>query len=85
MICLGDDDTVKTEADKLYEKLTAAGKEVLYDDRPDTGAGAKFADVDLMGLPTRLVISAKTLKENSVEVKKRNEEKAELKPLSSLS
>lgn len=84
LICLGDDETVKAEADKLYEKLTAAGKEVLYDDRPDTGAGAKFADADLIGLPTRLVISAKTLKENAVEVKNRNEEKAELKLPSSL-
>ncbi|OGH88151.1 MAG: hypothetical protein A3J93_00205 [Candidatus Magasanikbacteria bacterium RIFOXYC2_FULL_42_28] len=82
LICLGDDAEVKATADKLYADMTAQGKEVLYDDRADTGAGAKFADADLIGLPTRLVISAKTLKENAVEVKNRNEEKAELLPLS---
>jgi len=64
-------------ADKVYEELTKNNIEVLYDDR-DLSAGEKFADADLIGLPIRLVISAKTLKEDSVELKKRNEDKTKL-------
>ena len=62
--------SVKTAAEELYKKLTSKGVEVLYDDR-DAGAGDKFSDSDLIGIPQRIVISAKTLKENSVEVKMR--------------
>lgn len=61
---------VKKEADKLYEKLLKDGVEVLYDDR-SVRAGEKFADSDLMGIPTRIVISEKTLESNSVERKDR--------------
>jgi prolyl-tRNA synthetase len=49
----------------------------LYDDR-DLGAGEKLGDADLIGCPIRLVISNKTLKEDSVEMKKRNEKGFEL-------
>lgn len=65
------------EADKIYNDLRSKGFEVLYDDR-EMSAGEKFADSDLIGCPYRLIVSAKTLKENSVELKKRNEAKAEL-------
>ena len=65
------------EADKIYKELTKNNLEVLYDDR-DLSAGEKFADADLIGLPIRLVVSVKTLKEDSVELKKRNEDKTEL-------
>jgi len=58
-------------ADDIYEKLEKQGIEVLYDDR-DASAGEKFADADLIGLPYRLVVSAKT--EGKIEIKKRNEE-----------
>lgn len=58
------------EANKIYEKLIAAGLEVLFDDR-DVSAGEKFADSDLIGCPWRLIISAKTLKEDSAELKNR--------------
>jgi prolyl-tRNA synthetase len=67
---------VKKEADKLYETLTSKrGKgenrvEVLYDDR-DLRAGEKFADADLLGIPPRVVVSEKTLKEGKLEVKDR--------------
>lgn len=61
---------VKPEADKLYERLTKKGVEVLYDDR-DARPGEKFADSDLIGIPTRIVISEKTLESDSVEVKNR--------------
>ncbi len=68
---------VKKEAHKLYEKLTKKGIEVLYDDR-DIRAGEKFADSDLIGIPTRLVISEKTLETDSVEVKDRMSDTVEI-------
>lgn len=67
------------ESDYLYEKLTAAKQEVLYDDR-DITAGEKFAEADLIGCPVRLVLSEKTVLKDSVELKKRNENKIELVP-----
>ena len=69
------------EAEKIYKELQKNNVEVLYDDR-DTSAGGKLADADLMGCFVRLVVSAKTLKEDSVEVKKRSEEKVELVKIS---
>lgn len=65
-------------SDKLYQELTSAGVEVLYDDREGVSAGEKFADSDLIGIPKRLVISAKTLAENSAEFKKRSESESKL-------
>ncbi|MDO8561132.1 MAG: aminoacyl--tRNA ligase-related protein [bacterium] len=70
--------TVKKEAEKLYEELSAKGVEVLYDDRVAKTAGEKFADADLIGIPWRVVVSEKTLKEKSVEIKKRSASNAEL-------
>jgi len=61
---------VRVEADKLYNRLTSQGVEVLYDDR-DVRAGEKFADSDLIGIPVRIVISEKTMLEGSVERKDR--------------
>lgn len=55
----------------LYEDLTKQGVEVLWDDRADASPGEKFADADLIGLPLRLVVSEKTLKEDSIEWKER--------------
>lgn len=72
------DQKVKNTAKKLYKELLDLGVEVLYDDRTEISVGAKFADSDLMGIPTRLVISEKTLAKNSVEVKERGKEKAKL-------
>lgn len=62
----GDDERVKAYADELYEKLTKVGVEVLYDDR-DVRAGEKFADSDLLGIPTRIVVSQKTLEQGALE------------------
>lgn len=64
------------EAEEIYQKLIAQGVEVLYDDR-DVSAGEKFADADLIGIPERIVVSAKTLAEDSVEIKNRDSEKIE--------
>lgn len=72
------------ESDEIYEKLTSAGIEVLYDDREDTSAGEKFADADLIGIPYRLVVSKKTLDQNSVEIKKRGDDKVELVKIDNL-
>jgi prolyl-tRNA synthetase len=66
------------EANALYSKLTNAGVEVLFDDRQGLSAGEKFADADLIGIPTRVVISPRSMKENGVEVKKRTEEKGKI-------
>lgn len=65
------------EAEKIYGRLSEAGIEVLYDDR-ESSAGEKFADSDLIGIPYRLVVSEKSLKQKAVEVKKRGLEKTEL-------
>ncbi len=62
---------VKKEAEKIYKTLLDKGAEVLYDDRDDKTAGEKFADADLIGIPARLVISGKTLADDSVELKNR--------------
>lgn len=61
------------KADELYETLRSKGIEVLYDNRPDVSAGAKFADSDLIGIPNRVVLSARSLEKGGVECKKRNE------------
>lgn len=65
------------QADMLYEELLKKWVEVLYDDR-DKMAWEKFADADLIWLPLRVVVSKKTLDQNSVELKKRNESENKL-------
>jgi prolyl-tRNA synthetase len=62
---------VLTSANELYNRLIASNIEVLYDNR-DVRAGEKFADSDLMGISIRVIISEKTLKEDSVEIKHRS-------------
>jgi prolyl-tRNA synthetase len=71
-------DRIRTTAEDLYEDLRKEGIETIWDDRTGVSAGAKFADADLMGMPLRLVISEKTLAENSVEWKARDEADARL-------
>ena len=75
-----NDEQVSQTADKLYSELTLAGFEVLLDDR-DESAGIKFNDADLIGIPLRVVISPRNLKQGCVEIKKRNEKEAVLVPL----
>ncbi len=75
---LGDSEEVLKEAETLYAALASAGIETLYDDRMEMSAGEKFADADLLGMPYRVVVSARSLKENGVEVKKRTEEKGQI-------
>lgn len=63
----GGNADIVAEADKLYDLLRESGIDVLYDDR-DVRAGEKFADSDLIGIPTRVIISEKTIAEGGVEV-----------------
>lgn len=65
------------EAEKIYKDLVGAGIEILYDDR-DLGAGAKFADSDLIGIPYRIVVSDKSLAAGGVEIKKRSEKESRI-------
>jgi len=77
LLVLGEKNEVRDEAESIYNKLKKAGIEVLFDDR-DTGAGDKFNDADLIGIPLRVVVSERSMKENGVEVKKRIEEKGKV-------
>jgi len=61
---------VADAADALYERLVAAGTDVLYDDR-DVSPGVKFADADLLGIPVRLVLGAKGVARGIVEWRSR--------------
>jgi len=82
---MGKDDATRERvmdaSESLYSDLTSEGITVLWDDRPDVSPGAKFADADLLGMPLRLVISEKSLKEDSVEWKLRSSKEAKLVPV----
>ena len=68
LVSLGQpDDAVSKLADEAYETLRRAGIEILYDDR-DARAGEKFADSDLMGLPTRIVVGKRAGENGSCEL-----------------
>lgn len=78
IICrLGSQDEVVRVADKLYDDLREQGVEVLYDDR-DVRPGEKFADADLLGIPHRVVVSAKTVENGTFEYKKRTDSDAQM-------
>ena len=68
LVSIGEQGTA--EADRLYEELTEAGVEVLYDDR-DERPGAKFADAELMGIPYRLTVSDRLVEQNKLELTER--------------
>ena len=70
IVALGSSEAVISTAGALYTALHESAVDVLYDDR-DMSAGAKFADSDLIGIPYRVVVSERTLKRGSVELKKR--------------
>ena len=66
---------VRAAAERLYAELGAAGIEVLLDDR-DERPGVMFADMDLIGIPYRIVIGERGLKSGELEFKARREDKA---------
>ncbi len=76
---LGRDPEVAEEAEALYEQLTAAGVEVLFDDR-DESPGVKFNDADLIGLPLRVTVSSRNHGAGVVEMQRRGAEQAEQAP-----
>ena len=62
---------IKTFADKLYEDLQEKGVEVVYDDR-NISAGIMFSDADLLGVPLRVIVSPRNLKQGVVEIVSRD-------------
>ena len=66
-----DNPDVKAVADKLYEELQRQGVEVIYDDR-QVSAGVMFSDADLLGVPYRVIVSPRNLKQSIVEIVSRD-------------
>ena len=71
-----DDRDVSTEALALHDELRASGFDVILDDRNES-AGVKFNDADLIGLPVRLVVSRRNMRQGVVELKLRSSSEAE--------
>ncbi len=70
---LGESNEVIKASDETYKSLQKAGVTVLFDDR-DVRPGDKFADADLLGIPFRLIISEKTIRNGKYELKIRTDE-----------
>ena len=66
-----DDAEVKEKADALYEDLQKRGVEVIYDDRA-VSAGVMFSDADLLGIPLRVIVSPRNLKDGVIEISARD-------------
>jgi prolyl-tRNA synthetase len=77
-----NDDDVRAKAEALVAELEGRSIEVLYDDR-DESAGVKFADADLIGIPLRVTVSKRNLKDNAAELKLRSASESEMVPLAS--
>lgn len=71
-----NDESIKSKAFQVYKVLVENNIEVLFDDRIETKAGEKFSDADLIGIPTRLVVSRRT--GEMVEYKRRNEKETKI-------
>src|SRR5690606_10308325 len=69
--------------EELYASLTAAGREVLYDDT-DQRAGAKFATADLIGLPWQVIVGPRGVAAGEVELKNRSTGERETMPIASI-
>ncbi len=72
---------VSAAAGRLYRDLWDHGVETLYDDRTDQAAGVKLNDADLLGLPVRLVVSPRNLKNGVFEVKRRRDGQPDAVPM----
>jgi prolyl-tRNA synthetase len=79
LLSLGTDDAITSATDELYDELTSAGIEVLYDDRADR-PGVKFADAELIGIPIRLSVSKRTLGNDEVELRLRSASESVMVP-----
>ena len=83
MQLLGKEIDTKGKAEELYSSLQAAGISVLFDDRAER-AGVKFNDADMIGLPMRLTVGEKNLKEGMVELKRRLSTENRLVPVAEI-
>ena len=77
-------DVVRETCEKLYEELSAAGIDVILDDR-DIRPGVMFADMELIGIPHRIVVGERSLKENQVEYRLRSDEENQMIALDAIS
>lgn len=75
-----DSENVREIADTLYETLKKRGAEVLYDDR-SVSAGVMFSDADLLGIPLRVIVSPRNLKEGVCEIVSRDKSISEKLPI----
>ncbi len=80
LVSLAKSGETAAAAEDLYERMKAAEVEVLFDDR-DASPGVKLNDADLQGVPLRLLVSERSLKAGSAELKRRTESEARLVPL----
>ncbi len=78
-----DNTEVKEYADALYEKLQSAGIEVIYDDR-SVSAGIMFSNADLLGVPLRVIVSPRNMKESCCEIVSRDKTLSVKEPLDSV-
>lgn len=77
LVCVNmKDEELVVTAEQLYTEMRAAGLEVLYDDRGER-AGVKFADADLIGVPWRVTVGSRGMKDRAWEVKRRGQEESE--------
>jgi prolyl-tRNA synthetase len=81
-IGMGKSAMVRDAAEQLYSRLVEAGIEVLLDDR-DERPGVMFADMELIGIPHRIIIGERSLKEGNVEYQGRRDAQAQAIPLQS--
>jgi len=77
-----DKPAVMDEALRIHDALCESGGDVLIDDR-DARPGVKFKDADLLGIPLRVVVGEKGLKDGNVEIKRRTEAKPAMVPVAS--
>lgn len=75
-----DTPDVATTANQIYQSLQAASVDVLFDDRVES-PGVKFADADLIGLPLRVTVSARSLRQGAIELVPRRTGQSALVPL----
>jgi len=80
LVLNNDNPEVVAEAERLYTGLRAAGVDVLLDDR-DARAGVKFNDADLIGIPLRITVGQRGLKQGVVELKRRTDDKPQPVPV----
>jgi prolyl-tRNA synthetase len=85
VVVLGNDSKTSEALERITNHLARENLSALVDNRTDMRAGEKFADADLIGIPTRVVVSARSNKDSLIEVKRRTQQTASRIPLERLS